>query len=351
MRINILNPKCLLFAGLTAFAVQAQAQLHVTASGNVGIGTTTPFSKFMVMNDVEPFTGWFEDYNTTFGYKYGIVNQVYSPKGGSTYGLYNYATTQYGVNPPGWDFTQGQFNYVDGAQGYVSGIENYTYQYDCAEGQAYGINNYLSSESIYEAYGIYNNVSISASRCQRGNAYGIFNYLNPGNGVNYGIYSSTPGAGNYAGFFDGNVHVNGTFTVMSDERRKQDVSKLSGAMAMVARMNGYTYSFKPDANANLPEGKQFGFLAQELEQVVPELVADGQNPLHVPATPAEKQKPLKKGEQPAHEKRPDVGSEAFKSVNYIGVIPILVEAMKEQQAQLDAQRQEIEALRAELNKR
>jgi hypothetical protein len=351
MRINMLTPKSLLFAGLAVFAVQAHAQLHVTANGDVGIGTTTPFAKLMVMNDVEPFTGWFEDYSTTFGYKYGIVNQVYSPKGGSTYGFYNFATTQYGSNPPGNDYTLGQYNYVDGAQGYVYGIENHTYQYDCAEGQAYGIYNELTTESIYEGFGIYNNVYGSTSRCATGNLYGIFNNVNPGRAVTYGVYSSTPGAGNYAGYFDGNVHVNGTFTVMSDERRKQDVSKLSGAMAMVARMNGYTYSFKPDANANLPEGKQYGFLAQELEQVVPELVADGQNPLHIPATPGEKVKPLKKGDQPAMEKRADIGSEAFKSVNYIGVIPILVEAMKEQQAQLDAQRQEIEALRAELGKR
>lgn len=351
MRINMFTPKNLLFAGLTVFAVQAQAQLHVTASGNVGIGTTSPFAKLMVINDVEPYTGWFEDFNTTFGYKYGIVNQVYAPKGGSTLGLYTYASTQSGVNPPGWDYTVGNTTYTFGGQGYTVGIENYAYQYDCAEGQAYGINNTLVTESIYEAYGLYNNVSVINSRCQSGNAYGIYNILSPGNGVNYGIYSSTPGAGNYAGFFDGNVHVNGTFTVMSDERRKQDISKLSGAMAMVARMNGYSYSFKPDANANLPEGKQFGFLAQELEQVVPELVEDGQNPLHVTSTTLEKVKPLKKGEQIAHEKRADVGSEAFKSVNYIGVIPILVEAMKEQQAQLDAQRQEIEALRAELGKR
>jgi hypothetical protein len=352
MRINFLSPKNLLLAGLSLCAMPAMAQLHVTMTGDVGIGTTSPIAKLHVMNDVEPYTFWNEDFNTTFGYKYGIVNQVYSPKGGSTYGMYNYAATAYGANPPGWDYTIGQYNFTDGVQGTVQGIFNMAYQYDCAEGQGYGIFNELYTDSKYEAYGIYNVVSLRRASCASSNVYGIYNNTGLGNAITYGIYSSTAGAGNYAGYFDGNVHINGMLTVTSDERKKQDVTKLSGAMALVEQMNGYTYTFKDDANMNLPEGKQYGFLAQELEQVLPDLVADGNNPLQ----PADKSneampKPLKKGDKPNFEKQDDLGSESFKAVNYIGVIPILVEAMKEQQAQLEAQRQEIQALRNELNKR
>jgi Chaperone of endosialidase len=354
MRINLLSPKQLLFAGLVFLAIPASAQLHVTAAGDVGIGTTTPIGKLQVSNAVNPYTLWTDDFNTTLGYKYGIVNQMFSPKGGSTTGMYNYSSTASGANPPGWDYTVGIQSTADGGQGYVYGISNYAYQFSCAEAQGYGIYNYLYTDSKYEGYGIYN-YTYAGSTCGSAAEYGIYNELvpntNPGS-VNYGIYSNTPGAGNYAGYFDGNVHVNGTFTVMSDERKKQDVAPLRGAMALVSRMNGYTYSFKADANANLPEGKQFGFLAQELAQVVPDLVADGKNPLHTTQSNANSQpKPLTKGETPKQEKRADIGTEDIKAVNYIGVIPILVEAMKEQQAQLEAQRMEIESLRNELNKK
>jgi hypothetical protein len=352
MKINLTPHRIFLALGMAMIALPASAQLHVTMAGDVGIGTTSPIAKLQVTNVNNSFTAWFDDFSSTNGYKYGIVNQVYSPKGGSTYGFYNYSSPAYGVNGPGTDFTVGQFNFTDGAQGTAQGIFNMTFQYDCAIGQSYGMFNQLYTDTKNEAYGLYNSVE-AANSCGESPVYGIYNTVNPSaKGTNYGIYSQTPGAGNYAGFFDGNVHINGSLTVISDERKKQAITKLDGAMALVEKMNGYSYTFKEDANFNLPEGKQYGFLAQELAQVLPELVRDGQNPLHaLPGAVQEKPKALKPGEKLTDVSRPDLGSEDFKSVNYLAVIPILVEAMKEQQVQLEAQRQEIDALRTELNKK
>ena len=59
---------------------------------------------------------------------------------------------------------------------------------------------------------------------------------------------------------------------------------------------------------------QLGFVAQDLEQVLPQLV----------------------------QTEPDTG---LKTVGYSGVIPVLVEAIKAQQRQIDALKAEVESLR------
>ena len=63
------------------------------------------------------------------------------------------------------------------------------------------------------------------------------------------------------------------------------------------------------------EDLQIGVIAQEIETVFPELVSDGYE---------------------------------YKSVNYTGLIPILLEALKEQQAQLEAKEAAIITLKARL---
>jgi Chaperone of endosialidase len=81
------------------------------------------------------------------------------------------------------------------------------------------------------------------------------------------------------------------------------------------QMHGVTYNFI-DAK-RYGSNRQMGFLAQELETVVPEAVSSG-------------------GE--------------YKSVNYPVLTALLTEAVKAQQKQIDAQKNEIEALKEMLNK-
>ena len=69
------------------------------------------------------------------------------------------------------------------------------------------------------------------------------------------------------------------------------------------------------ADADFGDGRQIGFLAQEVESVLPELVTTDTN--------------------------------GYKSVNYIGVVPILVEAVKTLKKDNDAKNAEIAAMKAE----
>jgi hypothetical protein len=72
---------------------------------------------------------------------------------------------------------------------------------------------------------------------------------------------------------------------------------------------------------NLAKGTQFGFVAQELETVFPELVEDGAAP---------------------GVNREDVIN--YKGVNYIGMVPVLTKAIQEQQTLINELKKRIEML-------
>ena len=95
-----------------------------------------------------------------------------------------------------------------------------------------------------------------------------------------------------------------TLVVSSDKRYKTSILQLTSPLEKLLSMNGYSYYWdrKNYPAENFDSHKQIGFLAQELEKVVPEVVFKDQN-----------------------------GNYA---VNYNAIIPIVVEAMKEQQKEI-----------------
>jgi hypothetical protein len=112
-----------------------------------------------------------------------------------------------------------------------------------------------------------------------------------------------------------------SFTNSSDARLKANVAPLNNALDSITRLRGVTFEWNDAArrNTDLPTGPQIGFIAQEVERVLPQLVStDGAG---------------------------------LKSVAYVNVVPVLVEAVKQQQKQFDAyksdKQREIDELRAE----
>ena len=93
----------------------------------------------------------------------------------------------------------------------------------------------------------------------------------------------------------GDLTATGNITAYSDERLKTDVSTIEGALDKVSKLRGVEYT-KIDTNE-----KGIGVIAQEIEQVLPEVVQDG----------------------------------AYKSVAYGNVVGVLIEAIKELKAELN----------------
>jgi Chaperone of endosialidase/Secretion system C-terminal sorting domain len=131
----------------------------------------------------------------------------------------------------------------------------------------------------------------------------------------FGFSNQAPN--NFAGYFNGNVTVLGTFTNPSDEKLKIDVIPEELATEKLSKLNPVTYTFNPlvtrKLGMNTPEGIQHGLIAQNVELVYPELVTNIQVP----------------GQKSDGSFTGEVAS--FKSVNYVGIISILIKASQELQ--------------------
>ena len=147
--------------------------------------------------------------------------------------------------------------------------------------------------------------------------YGARALCNGGSGTNYGLYAYASGSGtNYAVYADGDIAYTGSLMNVSDARVKKDITPLTGSLAMVMALNAKSYRYDLNAypEVSLSAGTHYGFIAQELEAVLPELVNDG-----VFAT------------TPSEAKSAGDGIK-LKGVEYQELIPILTQAIQEQQA-------------------
>lgn len=113
---------------------------------------------------------------------------------------------------------------------------------------------------------------------------------------------------------NGNAVVHGTVTangvlLTSDERLKKDIKPLGVALEKLQNLTPYSYRWKDPAKSNDP---QIGLMAQEVEKVFPDLVHTD-----------------------------EVG---MKSIAYVQLIPLLLKALQEQQAMLQALQSRIENL-------
>ena len=71
----------------------------------------------------------------------------------------------------------------------------------------------------------------------------------------------------------GAITANGNITAFSDERLKENVETIEGALDKVSQMRGVTYNYKSDLN----DGQRgTGVIAQEMQQVMPEVVEEGE---------------------------------------------------------------------------
>jgi len=112
---------------------------------------------------------------------------------------------------------------------------------------------------------------------------------------------------------NGNLIVNGTYSNPSDARYKKQINTLDNSLSNIISLRGANYYWKDE---NKDQRLQFGVIAQELEEVFPNLV--------------------------------HTNSDGYKSVNYIGLVPVLIEATKEQQTIIDNQKEEIQTQKTEL---
>ncbi len=127
-----------------------------------------------------------------------------------------------------------------------------------------------------------------------------------------GVYAEAAGGtvSNWAGYFKGNVQITGnlwnnTTLIFSDKRLKKDIKHLENVSEKLKKLNGYTYNFRTEEfkERGFDNKTHIGLIAQELQEAFPELVS--------------------------------VDKDGYYAVDYQGMVPVLVEAIKDQQKQID----------------
>ena len=308
----------------------------------------------------------------------------------------------------------GIYNYLNAGTNEKHGIWNHIEQAQGSDGLTFGLRNVVSHGGDADAYGLYNDLSnTSESRGRlfgtyslvddRGaralgklyanfygetihrrkrNAYGSYllvrsqtmdagktsygQYIDiRGNGTaeRFGVYANINGGQGYAGYFVGDVHINGTLTQASDERLKENIVKLDGALATVLALKPHTYNYIPSDEMGFGEDRRihYGFLAQEVAKVLPDLVTDVKHGYHLDegkmAMEAETVDELgfpndikgvaagaKSGSESTDEA---VATRDIHAVRYLDMIALLVGAVQEQEQQMKQYNTEFAELRVE----
>jgi hypothetical protein len=96
---------------------------------------------------------------------------------------------------------------------------------------------------------------------------------------------------------NGNIYANGSLLSASDMRLKTDIEPIPNALEKVLALNGVYFHWTKDAQQ--PDGRQVGVIAQNVQQVLPEIVSTSPS------------------------------SKDYLSVDYTRLVPVLIEAVKE----------------------
>ena len=107
------------------------------------------------------------------------------------------------------------------------GVGLYAEAYSVDQGTAISANSFTNDINI----GVRGRVGNSVSALDF--AYGIF-----------GVAAQNSFGNSYAGFFDGDVHVDGTFTHTSDRKLKENLTETEDVLSKLSKLNSYTYTFK-----------------------------------------------------------------------------------------------------------
>lgn len=135
------------------------------------------------------------------------------------------------------------------------------------------------------------------------------------------VYSS------YKLYIDGDFRTQGTVTcrdgywASSDARMKSNIKPIEGALSKILNLEGKTYTFNQPTlksasnNDNSIESVNYGLIAQDVKDILPDLVKEVED------------------------------STSSFAINYDGFIPVLIEAMKEQNKEISSLKSELEDLK------
>ncbi|MDP2385306.1 MAG: tail fiber domain-containing protein [Bacteroidota bacterium] len=103
----------------------------------------------------------------------------------------------------------------------------------------------------------------------------------------------------------------------SDRNLKENIDSITNALDKLKQLTGYTYNMKASFTGSTTNRSEMGLIAQEVEKIIPQIVMTDEN--------------------------------GIKGVAYQNLIPLLIEAIKEQNKNLTDQQYQIKTLQSDLN--
>lgn len=340
----------------------------LAGSNGVSLGTNTGVSSY-ASNGATNTSVYARAYNATTGSNYGLYGVANGTTGlnnrgvqgvadginstGRNTGTYSYATNStllnnglfggaYGTTADNYGVWGVGYGAIDGKDN--RGVMGYSIN-TTPTGLNYGISGWAGGSEVFNiAVGAYSDSGPSTN----GTNYGVSARASSvtATGTNYGIYSeASNGAVNYAGFFNGDVTITGTLVQPSDRKLKKEVKPFVSALDKINSLTPVTYFYKSSAESgiNLPTTLQYGFIAQDLEAVFPELVTTQTLNLSTTGDSGHKNatitsvdgNTISESTETKSETNVNKTKEGFKGINYTGLISVLTEAIKEQQVLIE----------------
>ncbi|MDR1718813.1 MAG: tail fiber domain-containing protein [Dysgonamonadaceae bacterium] len=290
----IMKTIVIFFIALFFSASFAFSQLKVSSAGNVGIAVTgTQVSPLSVGTTGDA------------AYKSAIDGNIISLR------VFRSGTNTHASH---WGTAVSASNTVTSTPGDM-GVEGVLVKPSpTSSGRAIGVTGTASNATSGYNYGVIGNVAGT------NNGTGVLGIAQQDGGL--GVYID----GRYAGYFQGNVKVTGTINGVtvgsSDIRYKQNVADIEkeNILDKIVKLNPVSYNFKQvylepesdtttlkrglfDEKSQMFQKKHFGLIAQDLQQIYPDLVYEEDN--------------------------------GYLSINYVELVPLLIQSVKELKAEVD----------------
>jgi hypothetical protein len=206
----------------------------------------------------------------------GVKGEVDAFQAKEAIGVFGDAT----ISDPTGGALGGRFLSSGSGFGRAVQAQNTTFQTTVA-GTGFGFGGDFSCGNPFGTSVDWNTGVVGSANGKAGRNYGVLGRAT-GNGIlNVGVYGeASGGVTNRAAYFAGQVEMVGAPIIISDQQFKTNVAPIQSALSTLSNLNPKTYYMDTANFADFHFGSelQYGFIAQEVQNVLPELVHNGKKP-------------------------------------------------------------------------